>query len=147
MRVIFRFCVEHFEFSYKNEEGRRIWAHLVSDVPVEKCRVERLIEGFKCIIHQYGCYHAICVQSTTQLEVLRKMVEIEETAAGVWLADSVEFVDYCSRNPAAEDRAYLVSDSLFRQMSESFITVDNVPFESVIQHVAKQQGLHYVLIE
>ena len=147
MKIRTRFYYQHLETEYLGYEDKSIWLHLVYNSAISKKRIDAMLYAYQCIIYQHGMHAPICVQATKHLQKIRDEVDIEETEAGVWLADPIALAEYCTRNLVDEKKYYLVSESLYHRMSESFKPVGEVGFESLVQSVAKDEGMFYALIE
>ena len=147
MKILKRFYYQHLETTYLDNEGKSVWLHLVYDNKVAQKKIDAMLDAFESIIHQHGLHAPICVQLTKHLEKVRGRVDIEETEAGVWLANPMALAEYCTRNPIIEDLYYLVSESLYHRMSESFKPLAEIGFESLVQSVTQHEGMFYALIE
>lgn len=147
MKTRKRFYSEHVETTYMDHEDEPIWLHLLYEKRVSSKKVDAMLDAYQTVLHQHGQHIPICVQLTRHLEKLRQEIDIEETETDVWLADPIAIADYCTRYPVMENKCYLVSESLYHQMSESFKPTEEVVFESIIQSIAKHQGMYFALIE
>ena len=147
MRVVPSFYTRHFELPYRDQENRDIWIHLIHLDPVSDDQVGRLLDAFEVIIHQYGIHVPICIQATLGINIYGNAVDIEQTEDNVYLANPLSFIEFCSRNPVADTRIYLVTDIIYHQIRESFQPAHDRRLDQVLQETVRQHGLFYVLVE
>lgn len=147
MRVASSFFSRHFELPYRDEKNREVWIHLVHSDPVGDNQIERMLDAFEVILHQFGIHVPICVQGTRGVGIYGNAVDIEQTERNVHLVNPLSFVEFRTRTPVADTAIYLVSGGIYHQMSESFRPAQDVSIDKVLSQMAVERGLLYALVE
>ena len=147
MQVDLAFFSQHFELPYRTNKNEEVWAHLVHSDPLADATTGGMLDAFECLILQYGLHIPICIEAVPSIEICAKDVAVEQTEEQVWLVDPLSYIDFGVRAANPAPRIYLVSDSMYHQMSESFYPATPVPFEELIRDTACDNGLFYALTE